>query len=53
MANKTLPASTGYFNKRMLDILEKGESKAKPAVKSTTAKSTSKATAKAPAKGKK
>lgn len=29
MANKTLPASSGYFNKKMLSILE-GETK-KPA----------------------
>lgn len=28
MANKTLPASTGYFNKEMLEILKKGEKKA-------------------------
>ena len=27
MANKTLPASTGYFNKQMLEILKKGEQK--------------------------
>lgn len=27
MAKKKLPASTGYFNKEMLEILEKGESK--------------------------
>ena len=40
MANKTLPASTGYFNKKMLDILAKGESKAAPAVKNTATKST-------------
>ena len=41
MAKKKLPASTGYFNKEMLEILEKGESKTnskkatakKPAVK--------------------
>ena len=41
MAKKKLPASTGYFNKEMLKILEKGESKTnskkatakKPAVK--------------------
>lgn len=26
MASKKLPASTGYFNKEMLAILEKGES---------------------------
>lgn len=28
MANKTLPASTGYFNKEMREILKKGEKKA-------------------------
>jgi len=28
MANKTLPASTGYFNKEMREILKKGENKA-------------------------
>ena len=28
MTNKKLPASVGYFNKEMLAILEKGESKA-------------------------
>lgn len=27
MASKQLPASTGYFNKEMLAILKKGESK--------------------------
>ena len=27
MASKRLPASTGYFNKEMLAILENGESK--------------------------
>lgn len=34
MANKTLPSSTGYFNKKMLDILNNGEKKADK--KSTT-----------------
>lgn len=43
MANKTLPASTGYFNKKMLDILAKGESKSAPTAKSTTVKNTPKA----------
>ena len=41
MANKTLPASTGYFNKKMLDILAKGESKSAP--KSSGVKNTPKA----------
>ena len=64
MANKKLPASTGYFNKEMLEILEKGESKTtskKPAAKKatakkaatakkTTAKKTTTKAAKAPAK---
>lgn len=27
MPNKSLPSSTGYFNKKMLDILKKGEKK--------------------------
>ena len=27
MANKTLPSSKGYFNKEMLAILKKGETK--------------------------
>ena len=35
MASKTLPSSSGYFNKKMLSILEQGEkqaaSKKKPA----------------------
>ena len=40
MTNKTLPSSTGYFNKKMQDILEKGEKKAekKPATKTKSAK---------------
>lgn len=42
MAGKTYKASTGYFNKEMLDILKKGETKSKstkkPAAKSTTNK---------------
>ena len=33
MANKTLPASTGYFNKKMNDILKKGETKTNPTAK--------------------
>lgn len=33
MANKTLPASTGYFNKKMTDILKKGETKTKSTAK--------------------
>ena len=37
MANKSLPASTGYFNKKMLDILKKGEKEEK---KTTTKKKT-------------
>ena len=45
MANKSMPASTGYFNKKMLDILAK-ENKTAPASKSTTAKSAPKTTAK-------
>lgn len=38
MANKTLPASNGYFNKKMLDILKKGETK--PKTSTTKAKTT-------------
>lgn len=43
MPNKTLPSSTGYFNKKMLDILEKGEKKP---TKKTTAKSSGSKTSK-------
>lgn len=39
MANKSLPSSSGYFNKKMLAILEKGEEKTP---KKTTKKSTKK-----------
>ena len=41
MANKELPASVGYFNKEMLAILEKGESKStskEPAAKKSSNK---------------
>ena len=38
MAKKTLPASTGYFNEKMLKILEQGESK--PSKTTATAKNT-------------
>lgn len=41
MANNKLPASVGYFNKEMLAILEKGESRSsskKPAVKKSNNK---------------
>lgn len=41
MANKKLAASTGYFNKEMLAVLEKGESKSasrKPAVEKSSNK---------------
>ena len=41
MVNKELPASVGYFNKEMLAILEKGESKStskKPKVKKSSNK---------------
>ena len=41
MAGKSLPSSTGYFNKEMQAILKKGEAKA-PAKKTTGRKSTSK-----------
>lgn len=37
MANKTLKSSSGYFNKKMLSILKKGEAKA-PAKKQATPK---------------
>lgn len=40
MASKTLPASTGYFNKEMLDILKKGN--AKPSGKKSTSTATKK-----------
>jgi len=40
MASKKLPSSTGYFNKEMLNILEKGEKKT--AKKTTTKKKTTK-----------
>ena len=40
MKSKKLPASTGYFNKAMLDILEKGEKKASS--KKTSSKKTTK-----------
>jgi hypothetical protein len=40
MANKTLPSSSGYFNKEMLAILNKGEKKASSSKK--TSKSGSK-----------
>ena len=43
MANKKLPASTGYFNKEMLEILEKGESKT-PSKKAATKPAAKKAT---------
>lgn len=36
MANKTLPASTGYFNKEMLAILKKGEAKQSGKKKTTS-----------------
>ena len=35
MASKTLPASTGYFNKEMLDVLKKGNAKPSGKKKST------------------
>lgn len=40
MANKTLPSSKGYFNKEMLAILKKGETKStnKNATKKQTGK---------------
>jgi len=40
MASKKLPASTGYFNKEMLAILNKGEkaSSKKPTTKKSTTK---------------
>lgn len=41
MASKKLPASVGYFNKEMLAILEKGESKP-TSKKSVTKKSSNK-----------
>lgn len=34
MASKSLPSSSGYFNKKMLSILDAGEKK--PASKNTT-----------------
>ena len=36
MASKNLPSSSGYFNKKMLDILEKGEKKQTTTSKKTT-----------------
>jgi len=42
MAGKTLPSSSGYFNKEMLSILKKGETKKTPAKKKTTSKQSSK-----------
>ncbi len=40
---KTLPSSTGYFNKEMLAILKKGEEKpSKKVVKKPTSKAKSK-----------
>ena len=41
MASKKLPSSSGYFNKKMLDILEQGERTSK---KQTTSKSAGKTT---------
>lgn len=38
MANRKMNASTGYFNKQMLDILSKGEKKPTTPKKPTTAK---------------
>lgn len=38
--SKTLPSSSGYFNKEMLSILKKGEEK--KSAKSTSKKSTKK-----------
>lgn len=40
MANKSMKASSGYFNKEMLAILEKGEKKS--AKKNSTKKGTKK-----------
>ena len=42
MAGKTLPSSSGYFNKEMLAILKKGEAKAPKKQSSGTKKSTGK-----------
>lgn len=43
MASKKLASSTGYFNKDMLSILEKGEKKtAKKSTKTTAKKATKK-----------
>ncbi len=36
MASKKLPSSSGYFNKKMLDILEQGEKKQATTSKKTT-----------------
>lgn len=38
MASKKMPASTGYFNKEMLAILKKGETKKSTAKKSSSKK---------------
>lgn len=45
MAGKTLPSSSGYFNKAMLNILESDTPKTAPKSKSTnTGKNTGKST---------
>lgn len=42
MANKSLPSSSGYFNKEMLAILKKGEAKQSGKKKTTAANKTKK-----------
>lgn len=46
MASKTLPASTGYFNKEMQAILNRGETKTSGKKKGTSAKKSGKNSAK-------